>query len=136
MPQIPNTINGVAIEFADTVGNEVHQRVIDGLSACIRTDIASGHQLVTVYVSSASDSHEMPSRHAQQKAVDLSRINGIKIVIGYPQGGQVTAIVEAVQKAFEQYAQRRENYGPFMKKKLGANHAVGGHDDHIHLSVN
>lgn len=136
MPQIPSTINGVQVLFGAGVGNDVDQKVIDGLKHCIKPEIAQGHPLISIYVSSAHDSHQMPSRHMQQKAVDVSRINGTKIVIGYPQGGAVKAIVDAIQTAFEGYAHRRENFGPHLKKKLRQNWMVAGHDDHIHLSVN
>lgn len=136
MPQIPSTINGVTVHFGSGVGNDVHQRVIDGLKQCIKPGIATGHTLSSIYVSSAYDSHQMPSRHMQHKAVDVSRINGTKIVLGYPQGGSVKAIVDSIQEAFEGYSFKRENYGPHLKKKLGQNWAVAGHNDHIHLSVN
>jgi hypothetical protein len=136
MTDIPTTINGVAVDFGASVNEDVHDRIVEGLKACIKTSIAPGRVLSKIHISSANDQHAMPSRHAQEKAVDISRINGVKMVIGYPQGGDVTAIVQAIQTAFESYAHRRENFGPFFKKKLGAPHMVGGHGDHIHLSVN
>ena len=136
MPDIPSKINGVTVEFASTVKKGVHQRMIDGLNHCIKANVASGHTLSKIFISSASDSHSPPSRHTQEKAVDISRINGAKIVIGYPAGGFVKAIVDAIQTAFESYTHRRENFGPHFKKKLGLNHSVSGHKDHIHFSVN
>lgn len=79
-----------------------------------------------------------PSRHVQGegKAVDISRINGNKMSIFYPGNATVKAVVDAMQTEFENYTHRRENFGPFMKKKLDNNHQVSGHGDHIHLSVN
>ena len=136
MAQIPSSINGVAVDLGPGVGNDVHQRVIDALTHCIKTNIAQGHTLSRIFVSSAFDSHQLPSRHMQHKAVDISRINGVKIVLGYPQGGATKAIVDAIQDSFEGYAHRRENYGPHFKKKNGQPHAVSGHNDHVHLSVN
>jgi hypothetical protein len=64
--------NGVSVDFNTTVVDDVHQHVIDGLMSCIRANIAPGHVLSRIYISSAPDSHQMPSRHAQQKAVDIS----------------------------------------------------------------
>ena len=136
MPQIPSTINGVSIQFGEGVSNDVHQRVIDGLKRCIKPQIATGHTLMNVHISSAYDSHQMPSRHIQHKAVDLSRINGTKIIIGYAQGGALKAIVDAIQDAFEEYSFRQENFGPHLKRKSGQSWNVSGHNDHIHLSVN
>ena len=136
MPQIPLTINGVSVHFANSAVNNVDQRMIDGLKQCIKMQIANGFTLSSIYISSAYDSHQMPSRHMQHKAVDISRINGTKIVIGYPSGGSIKAIVDAIQTSFESYAFRRENFGPNLKNKLGQNWNVSGHNDHIHLSVN
>lgn len=136
MPQLPSSINGVLVQFAGGVVNDVDQRLIDALKLCIRPQIAPGHSLMSVYLSSAYDSHQMPSRHMQHKAIDLSRINGAKIAVGYPQGGTVKSIVDAIQGAFEFCVHRRENFGPHLKKKLGQAWPVAGHADHIHLSVN
>jgi hypothetical protein len=136
MAQIPSTINGVSVEFGSGIGNDVDQRVIEALRHCIKSNVAPGHVLTTIYISSPYDSHQLPSRHMHHKAVDISRINGTKIVIGYPQGGSIKAIVDAIQDAFETFAFRRENFGPHVKKKLGQDFFVSGHDDHIHLSVN
>lgn len=136
MAQIPTSINGVAVEFGSTVGNNVVQSMIEALSFCIMRDIASGYQLSKIYISSAYDSHEPPSRHMQHKAVDISRINGTKIALGYQEGGSVKAIVDAIQEKFEEFHGRRENFGPHFKKRLGKIYTVNGHADHIHLSVN
>ena len=136
MATVPALINGVIVEFGPSVVNDVDHRLVDALSQCVKSSIAPGHTLSRVFVSSLFDSHQLPSRHMQHKAVDISRINGMKVVLGYPQGGDVKAIVDAIQDAFESYAHRRENFGPHMKKKLGQPFTVSGHDDHIHLSVN
>ena len=136
MPSIPSNINGVTIEFASTVNKDVDQIMINGLKQCIKTSIAAGHTLSKIYISSAYDSHTLPSRHMQKKAVNISRINGTKIVLGYPQNAAVKAIVDAIQDKFESFTNRRENYGPYLKKKLGQAQTISGHNDHIHISVN
>lgn len=139
MSSIPAVINGVAVEISSKAANAVDPRMVEGLDRCIRADVAAGHVLKTIWISSASEDipeHKHPSRHAQQKAVDISRINGIKIVMGYPSDPAVKAIVDAIQLAFEKYAHRRENFGPKIKQKLGKKWSVDGHRDHIHLSVN
>ncbi len=139
MSSIPAVINGVAVQLAPTAANAVDARMVEALKSCIRTDVAAGHVLKTIWISSASEDipeHKHPSRHAQKKAVDISRINGIKIAMGYPTDPGVKAIVDAIQFAFEQYAHRRENFGPRIKHKLGKPWSVGGHADHVHLSVN
>jgi hypothetical protein len=136
MPTLPSSINGVSVDFATAVDREVDESLIDGLRHCINPDIAPGYTLKTIYVSSASDSHDSPSRHVQGKAVDISRINGKRMASDYGVTGEVTAITQAIQSSFETYHGRRENFGPSIKHKLGESSSVSGHGDHIHLSVN
>lgn len=138
MATIPSTINNVTVEFSTNVNKSVDQKIVDALNLVVKTDIASGHTLDKIYISSANDQHKAPSRHVQGsgKAVDISRINGKKMSIHYSSDATVKAIVNAMQDEFENYAQRRENFGPYFKKKLGAVHVVSGHGDHIHFSVN
>lgn len=138
MPQIPASINGVAIEFSQTVNKIVDQKIIDALKHCIKPNIAKGYTLSKIYISSANDSHKMPSRHVQGsgKAVDISRINGLKMSLHYKTNKTVKEITNAIQNNFETYAHKRENFGPFLKNKLGKPHPVSGHGDHIHISVN
>ena len=138
MPNISNKINGVSVEFSAKVNKGVDQKIINALKKVVKTNIASGHTLFKIYISSAHDQHRLPSRHAQGdgKAVDVSRINGMKMAMFYPSNAAVKAIVDAMQTEFESYIHRRENFGPLFKKKLGNNHAVTGHADHIHFSVN
>jgi hypothetical protein len=68
MPQIPTSINGVTVEFSQTVNNNVDQKMIDGLRHCIKPNIATGHTLTKIYISSANDSHTFPSRHVRAQA--------------------------------------------------------------------
>ena len=138
MPNIPSTINSVTVRFGSAVNKSVDQKVINGLKKVIKTDIATGHTLDKIYISSANDQHQLPSRHVQGngKAVDISRINGLKLSTNYSSNNTVKAIVNAIQEEYENYTHRRENFGPHFKKKNGNPHTVSGHGDHIHLSVN
>ncbi|MDR2924891.1 MAG: hypothetical protein LBU76_02925 [Azoarcus sp.] len=135
MPTIPAVINGVHIEFAQNAVNDVDQRVIAALYIIIRHDIAPGHTLHRIYISSAYDSHIMPSRHMQQKAIDISRFNGCHILSGYNSIPSVRAFVDNIQSKFEECPFRRENFGPSFTRKHGQHWSAGGHHDHIHLSV-
>ena len=136
MPAIPSTINGVAVDFAPAVKNNVVQRVVDALRHCVKPDVAPGHPLARIFVSSARRQSSTPSRHPTGQAVDISRINGKLMSVHYPSDAQIKAIVNALQEIFETYEHRRENFGPHFKKKLGQPHQVAGHRDHIHYSVN
>ena len=138
MPLIGNVINGVSVRYGPGVNQNVDPRVIEGLRRVIKPNIADGHVLSEIYISSANDQHELPSRHVLGggKAVDISRIYGMRMAVFYTMNASVKAIVDAIQTAFETYTYRRESFGPFFKKKLGAPMSIGGHLDHIHLSVN
>lgn len=134
---VPSRINGVTIEFGPNVFNCVVQDLVDGLNAVIKPSIGSGYTLSKIYVSSLQDQHVAPSRHASGQAADLSRINGVHIVVGYPSQPDVTAIVQGIQNAFESFPLRHENYGPYFEKRDGGPPPAGlkPHNDHIHLSV-
>ncbi|NOQ79570.1 MAG: hypothetical protein GQ546_09240 [Gammaproteobacteria bacterium] len=138
MPNIPSNINGVTVEFSPHVNKDVDLNIINALRVIIKPTIVSGHNLNKIYISSANDQHKLPSRHVQGKgkAVDISRINGYKMSLFYPSNPLVKSIVDAIQINFENTPFRRENFGPHLKKKLGNNHPINGHGDHIHLSVN
>lgn len=138
MASIPTIINSVTIEFGANVVNNVDHKIIDALKHIIDKDISKTHTLTKIYISSAKDQHSLPSRHLQGdgKAVDISRINGSKISTSYPSDQAVKSIVEEIQLKFESYQHRRENFGPFLKKKLGIDFSISGHNDHIHISVN
>ena len=136
MPAIPSNINGVNVNFAPAVNNNVQQLVIDALRHCIKPNIAPGHQLDSIFVSSARRQNPNNSRHNTGRAVDISRINGVRIEGGFNTNPHVKAIVTAIQETFESFPERRENFGPAFEKKLGQPFDVAGHKDHIHLSVN
>ena len=135
MPSIGAVVNSVAIEFAGGVNNDVEASLIQAFGDIVRPGVPYLHLVHTLFISSANDSHEAPSRHVQRKAVDISRINGKKIGEHYGTDVAVTAIVQRIQTEFENVPGRRENFGPFFKRKLGQPFQVSGHEDHIHLSV-
>lgn len=135
MASIPVSINGVSIRFGAGVNREVHHALIVALKHTIKPDVAPGYSLRALYVSSASDSHKMPSRHAQSKAVDISRVNEKRMSVYYGSDAEITAITDALQLRFETAFRRRENFGPHFKRKSGGEHGVSGHGDHIHFSV-
>jgi hypothetical protein len=66
MSDIPNSINGVEVEFSDAVNTSVDQGVIDALNKVVKPGIATGHLLNKIYISSANDQHQSPSRHVQE----------------------------------------------------------------------
>ncbi len=137
MATVATKINEVDVTFNSGVVNDVTDKMVKGLEACIKRDVAEGETLLSINFSSIKDSHDgKVSNHNYGRAVDINQINGIRIAVGYPQNGTVTNIVKAIQDAFEGFADKRENFGPYFIKKEGKNWTVGDHSDHIHLSVN
>jgi hypothetical protein len=141
MAAIPALINGVTVEFSPNVNNDVDPAIVRALQHVISTGVAPGHTLLRIYISSATDQHTKPSqklsRHNQKKAVDISRINGVRMITGYGADASIKAIVDAMQDTFETFPGRRENFGPKFIWKLGAPHKdVSSHNDHVHFSVN
>lgn len=139
MPDIPQKINGVKVDFANAVDRNVEKKLVRALKTVIKPHVTEQHRLKRIYISSADDQHQFPSRHVQGqgKAVDISRINGKKMSLHYGSDPSVTAIVNALQTEFEKFKPlRRENFGPSFDKKLGQKHPVPGHKNHIHFSVN
>lgn len=132
---IASVVNGVHFEFKGGVNNDVDPKLIGALARIVRPGVPSIHLVSTLFVSSANDSHSWPSRHVQQKAVDISRINGRPIKGNYGVDPAITDIVQRIQREFESVPGRRENFGPYIKRKSGQPYTVGGHDDHIHLSI-
>lgn len=137
MAVIPTQINNVFIQFGLNVYNSVDPNLLGFLMQTVRPNIVDGPTLTSVYISSLKDQHNLPSRHMQGlgKAVDISRINGMRMLTHYPGDPAVKLITDALQLAFEQWQGRRENFGPLFKRKHGNNYPVAGHADHIHLSV-
>ena len=139
MASIPTSINNVSSNLPLPSLTLLRMSCLRESEHCVKTDISADHTLLKIFVSSVKDgSHSANSRHFQGlgKAVDISRINGKKMSVHYPSDPAVKAIVDAIQTAFETYGKKRENFGPFMKKKNGADFTVGGHADHVHISVN
>lgn len=137
MPQVPHTINGVAVQFGPNVNNDVTAVMLAALEHTIIADVAPAHRLTRIYISSLRDQHVCPSRHVTGQGSDISRINNLLIGQHYGTNPAVRAIVDALQNRFESAASRRENFGPTINRRDGQPHnPPTHHNDHIHFSVN
>lgn len=136
MPIIGSVVNGVSVKFAPAVNRDVDPRLAAGLRRVIKADIAAGHVLREIYIASDPAS-QTPSKQGDadgEKAIAISRINGMTMSAAYLSDKTVKAVVDAIQTAFETYPYRRENCGPYFQKKLGVP-ISGRHRNHIRLSV-
>lgn len=140
---LPDQIGAVTLEFRADVNREVKQSLVDLLEGFIRSDCAPGFTLLRLYIYSANDKHALPSRHAQGRAVDISRINGKRMSVHYPRDPEVRAITDALIVGAQMSGPTfvaREIFGPGdapegVMLKLGApKSGVAAHTSHIHLS--
>ncbi len=92
------------------------------------------YDISSIYISATTNGkHSETSNHTKALAIDLSRINGVKMA---NMNEEKLKIVEKIQECLEDYSGIRENFGPKMKKKLGKDYDVSDHSDHIHFSIN
>lgn len=143
---VPASINGVTMTKASSVvDTNLKDVVTDVLDKSIKSTM-DGVALNAIYISSVNDGgHASNSRHFKDLAIDMSRLktsgatNWQFMSTTYPSNADVKKVVEALQNGFEGEVGTpgvRENFGPYIKKKNGADHSVGGHGDHIHISCN
>ncbi|MBI2434911.1 MAG: hypothetical protein HYV26_18815 [Candidatus Hydrogenedentes bacterium] len=133
---IPVEINGVTVDFAPSVVNEVVSELVDALRFVLRPNLVEDYVLRRIYVSSVKDGkHSATSLHYRRRAVDISRLNDKRLSVYYPSDDEVKTLTNALQTVFEQFAWRYENYGPHFKLKNGIPYDPGGHADHVHFSV-
>ena len=97
MAAIPNYVNGVSISFHGSVNNDVDLKLLHAVQEIIRPMFPYKHTIRSIVISSLFDSHPDPSsRHNQQKAVDISEING-KRIDKYDKDPEVTELVKRIQ---------------------------------------
>ncbi len=127
----------ISITFGVTADGEGAQKTV---SKRLITALTQALELASVYVeinsinvfATTNGTHTSPkSNHYKGLALDISKINGIPIILL----GLDEKVIR-LQGAFEAVPNRRENFGPVLKLKLGLPWAIGGHQDHIHFSIN
>jgi hypothetical protein len=148
---IPNTItlnNGdiVSITFGTTSSDSQNSNQLVAVSLVNSIKFALNNansnlnyidKITSIYISATTNGEHGPnSNHYKGTAIDISRINGVKIInLG------ANFQVQSLQNAFDNYQSIRENFGPYFKHKtflngtLNTNWPIGGHQDHIHVSV-
>lgn len=117
----------------------VHPDLVAALSKMIglaNKNLSQYNKIRTIYVSSTTNGkHARESNHYIATAIDISRINGVKMrFLG------VNSQVKQMQLALTKLSNVRENFGPYLKVKtlkdgITSSVWVKGHYDHIHFSV-
>ncbi|OAB28494.1 hypothetical protein [Flavobacterium fryxellicola] len=148
---IPNSIilndgSTLSITFGTTQSdnknsnNEVAVDLVNSIIFAINlanSKLDNSNKINSIYIAATTNGiHSSTSNHTRGTAVDISRINGIKMI---NLGNNIQ--VKALQDAFDDYSKIRENFGPSFKHKtlpngsVNLNWPIGGHQDHIHVSV-
>ncbi|MDL2290418.1 RHS repeat-associated core domain-containing protein, partial [Paludibacteraceae bacterium OttesenSCG-928-F17] len=143
IPRQFTTDNGavVSVDFSFTTsdGNNAHNSLsVDGVSAFISgiNDANNNNANITSIGISATTNgeHSINSNHYVgngARAFDISLINGR--ATGYSDN---KFSVSQIQNSMNTLPNIRENFGPSLKTKMGKPSSVGGHSNHIHISVN
>lgn len=139
MPSSLTLSNGsvITITFGVTTsdGQNAQKAVSVRLIEAIKTALEIANKKVSItsihIFATTNGTHATTSNHYRGLAIDISKINGIPVsIMG------ANNIVTELQKAIEETPNRRENFGPALKLKLGPPFAIGGHGDHIHFAIN
>jgi hypothetical protein len=150
---IPNPLiltNGtqVDITFGTTSSDNINSNqpvaidLIDGLRFALEeanNNLSVSEQITTIHISSTTNGHSNSNspNHPNAVALDISRINGVHMIVS-----GLTDQIKKLQIAFDNFQYIRENFGPYFKHKYSLetntwdyNYSVGGHNDHIHISI-
>lgn len=145
-PLILENGDEIIIDFGTTSDNqnanqEVSPNLISALKQALQNannNLNTDEKIESIYIMATSNGgHGPDSNHSKGTALDISRINGVKMAIS-----GVTNQITELQIAFDNFAFIRENFGPYFKHKFyisngtwNYNYPVPGHNDHIHVSV-
>jgi len=139
LPDFITLANGKVVKLtygttsSDNINSKqsVNKKLIDALRYTI--ELASIYvNIESIHISASTNgSHASTSNHYKGLALDISRINDMPIFLM-----GANDLVIRFQQAFEVLQNRRENFGPALKLKLGISSSIGGHADHIHISIN
>lgn len=113
------------------VGEEVSSSLVDALIFALNsasTEVEISHVHISATTNGTNGQY---SNHYKRRAMDISGINNQSIY-----SNQSSEEIKVFQESFDNYSDIRENFGPYFHHKLGENHNVGGHNDHIHVSTN
>lgn len=148
MPLLLSSKDTVIIKFGITKSDKIsaNQPVSPDLIEAIKHGLEKTNQkleksqvIKSIFVMATTNGgHGIKSNHYTATAVDISGINGEKIVFI-----QSSPQVEHLQKSFDTFLLIRENFGPVFNHKYSVERDKWNynyklkhpHDDHIHISV-
>ncbi len=141
---IPNCIEladgtQITVNFGTTsdgvnADQEIATCLIAALVHALQCTQDAGFNIQSIHINSTTNGkHHKNTNHRYGLAIDLSRINGVKMVLMNAEQLQAVATLQNCLDSFEGI---RENFGPAFKHKLGQPYNVRNHKDHVHFSIN
>lgn len=111
-----DVVFGITTSDGESANKEVAKHLIDGLKFALNqanNNLSSLDKVFEIYIMvTTNGSHGPYNNHSSGTAIDISRINGIKMILG------VTEPIRELQEAFDDYEFIRENFGPYFKHKF------------------
>lgn len=130
-------LNAQTLKRSNRVNPDLVQGLKDALSEA-NDNLPSNNKITSIFIKSTTNGvHSPTSNHSNGTAIDISRINGVKMAVS---GNEIKT--QKLQGAFDNLSNIRENFGPSMKHKFTKethtwdyNYNISGHKDHIHISI-
>lgn len=138
MPTSINLNNGQTVRLIFGItqdGKSALQKVNKKLIVALQNALDNLPQNITInslfIAASTNGVHGPNSNHPRGIALDISRINGIKMI-----SSGITPEIISLQQSLDNLPNIRENFGPSFKHKNGLPWTISDHQDHIHFSIN
>lgn len=131
---IKNNIDGVEIDYKRGAENPVDSVLADRFESAVGLTKNEYPGLNKLTISATTNAHRPPSLHVNGFAIDIARVNGIRIGSGYGGNPFVTSVVRSLQTNL---GGAYENYGPAMMigPRAASDYLIRSHQDHIHYSI-
>jgi hypothetical protein len=121
------------MEFAPGADNPVDSILADRFERAVSSTKQENPALKKLWISATTNDHTWPSLHVDGFAIDVSRVNGIRMLGAYGRNPLVTSVVESLQVHIGIQG-AYENYGPMFMEGPRP-HSVPVHNHHIHFAI-
>ncbi len=134
---ISEKIGGVQIRYTKPgAKNPVDSVLADRFEEAVGLTKLDNPDLNSLHISATTNGHKPPSLHVEGFALDISRVNGIRMGGGYGQNSTVTTVVNSLQTNLGEVG-AYENFGPYMMNgpRPPTDALIQQHSNHIHYSI-
>jgi len=134
--KLSENANGVKVNFDKGANNPVDSVGADQFEAALNQTKLDHPDLESINVSATTNGHPCPSSHCNGYAIDVNRINGIRMAEGYGQNSSLTRIVNSLQTNLSNAGPFYDNLGPSQMTApyQATDYLRTQHSNHIHYS--